>query len=164
MLGKIVLSGAIATSVTVTLAESSRALGLFTLDFRRVLGTTIVPSPEKARRLGWAPFLLSGVSFAVPYAAAFSLLNKRPTVGAGAAMGLAHGAAAMASLGILPKVHPRPEAAGLQPVSATAYGAFTVPAIAAGHVLYGMLVSGALAKLGGEYSEKANGKALREAA
>lgn len=138
-------AGLLATAELSVMSEAARALGLVRVDFPRVLGTTIIPNVQRARRLGWVMQAANGVLFAFAYQ---PVLRRRPGIATGAALGFLHFAAAMTWLALVPRRHPRPGTAGVRPLSPTAYGAMAVPGMLLGHLAYGATLGAAAARRG----------------
>ncbi len=115
-----------------------------TLDFGRMLGTTVRPDRPSTRALGWVIHGVNGLLFPLGYRAVFRSARVAPDAKSGVILGAAHFAASVAGLAIAPHVHPRPRQAGLRPLRPTAYGPMTVPGMLVGHLIYGAIVGRAL--------------------
>lgn len=141
---RVLKAGTAATSALTALAVPALGLGLLRLNFGRMLGTALGPDRPRTQALGWGVHVLNGLVLAGGYQLAFRALHARASAPRGAALGLLHGAAALAGLALLPRVHPRPLAAGLKPLSPAAYGPLTVPGMLLGHVVYGAVLGAML--------------------
>jgi hypothetical protein len=137
------LGGLVATLVTGGLAHAAKSLGLFRLSFPKLLGTMVTDGPG-APAIGAVLHLANGVGGAGAYLPALLLLPPELRVMGGAALGTAHSLVAAGLLAALPRLHPAPARAGLRPLRPLAYGPLTVPALVAGHALYGALIGRAL--------------------
>jgi hypothetical protein len=139
-------AGLSATAALTAATYAGNRLGVTRLDFPTLLGTMVTRQQPAARRLGWGLHALNGVALAAAYR---ELMNRTsvPKAGwSGALVGLAHGVLSLAFMGAAPKVHPRPFAGGVRPVSATAYGPGWIPGMLLGHALYGAVVGSCLSK------------------
>jgi hypothetical protein len=115
-----------------------------TLDFGRMLGTTVRPDRRSTRALGWIMHGVNGLLLALGYRALFRAARVAPDAQSGVILGTVHFAAALAGLAIAPHLHPRPRQAGLRPLRPRAYGPMTVPGMLVGHLVYGAIVGRAL--------------------
>lgn len=107
--------GLIATAALTAVMIGAQLAGLTRLDLPLMLGTLVVPDPDRARVAGFFLHLVNGQGFALGYAAAFAAWG-RATWWAGALLGALHGAVALLVIvPLLPGVHPRmaSERAGL---------------------------------------------------
>ena len=135
-------SGAAGTAVLSALVAPALRRGWLRLDFGRVLGTALAPDGPDTRTVGWALYALTGMALPLGYRVLFELSGRGPSARLGAVIGVAHGAAALAGLASARRLHPRPRQADLRPPDE--YGALTLAALLAGHVLYGAVVGAVL--------------------
>lgn len=106
--------GLIATAVLTAVMIGAQLAGLTRLDLPLMLGTIVVPDPDRARVAGFFIHLVNGQIFAVGYAAAFAA-SGRATWWSGGLLGALHGAVALLVIvPLLPGIHPvwRPSARG----------------------------------------------------
>jgi hypothetical protein len=140
--------GLIATAALTTVLIGAQLAGWTRLDIPLILGTLVVPDPDRARVFGFLIHLVNGQGFALGYAATFAALD-RSTWWLGASLGLLHGLVAMVVLvPLLPGVHPRmaSERAGLSSGAALEppgllglnYGRETPLVTVVAHVVYGV--------------------------
>jgi hypothetical protein len=102
-----VIFGLIATGALSVVLISAQLAGLTRLDIPLLLGTMLVPDPDRARVAGFFVHLATGQVFALGYAAVFAELD-RATWWLGGLLGLLHGLVALAVIvPLLPGVHPR---------------------------------------------------------
>lgn len=146
--------GLVATTLLTTVLMLAQLGGRTRLDLPLILGTMVVPDPDRARLFGFVIHLGVGQAFAAFYAAGFATLDRSgPLLGAG--FGLIHAVVALGLLvPLLPGVHPRmaSERAGpdssstLEPpgVLARNYGISTPLVTIAAHVVYGAVLGLAL--------------------
>jgi hypothetical protein len=110
-----VIFGLIATAALTALMTGAQLAGLTRLDLPLMLGTLVVPDPDRARVSGFLIHLVNGQAFALGYAAVFAARDEA-TWWAGALLGGLHGAVALLVIvPLLPGIHPRmaSERAGL---------------------------------------------------
>ena len=108
--------GFIATAALTVALSGAQLAGLTRLDLPLMLGTVVIPDPDKARVAGFFIHLVNGQLFALGYAAVFAAADEA-TWWAGALLGMLHGLVALLVLmPLLPAVHPHmsSERAGLQ--------------------------------------------------
>ncbi|AWK76639.1 hypothetical protein CBI38_31110 (plasmid) [Rhodococcus oxybenzonivorans] len=140
--------GLIATAVLTAVMIGAQLAGLTRLDLPLMLGTIVVPDPDRARVAGFFIHLVNGQIFAVGYAAAFAT-SGRATWWSGGLLGALHGAVALLVIvPLLPGIHPRmaSERAGLRAgpvleppgVLGLNYGRQTPVITLAAHVAYGV--------------------------
>ncbi|QTJ70781.1 hypothetical protein HYG77_32255 (plasmid) [Rhodococcus sp. ZPP] len=140
--------GLIATAVLTAVMIGAQLAGLTRLDLPLMLGTIVVPDPDRARVAGFFIHLVNGQIFAVGYAAAFAA-SGRATWWSGGLLGALHGAVALLVIvPLLPGIHPRmaSERAGLRAgpaleppgVLGLNYGRQTPVITLAAHVAYGV--------------------------
>ena len=99
--------GLIATAALTAVQTGAQLAGWTRLDLPLLLGTIVVPDPDRARIVGFFVHLVNGQGFALGYAAAFAAL-ERATWWGGALLGTLHGAVALLVIvPLLPGVHPR---------------------------------------------------------
>lgn len=139
--------GLLATTALTAVLITSQLAGLTRLDIPLLLGSVVVPDPDRARVVGFFVHLVNGQVFALGYAAAFAVLG-RAEWWSGALLGALHGAVSLLVIvPLLPGVHPRmaSERAGLstgpalQPPGLLAlnYGRETPIVTMLAHVAYG---------------------------
>jgi hypothetical protein len=139
--------GSIATAALTAVLIGSQLAGWTRLDLPLILGTLVVPDPDRARVVGFLIHLVNGQGFALGYAAAFATLD-RATWWLGGLLGLLHGAVALLVIvPLLPGVHPRmaSERAGLSSGPALEppglmglnYGRETPVVTMLAHIIYG---------------------------
>jgi hypothetical protein len=107
--------GLIATAALTAVMIGAQLAGITRLDLPLMLGTLVIPDPDRARIAGFFLHLVNGQGFALGYAAAFSAMGES-TWWAGALLGALHGAVALLVIvPLLPGVHPHmaSERAGL---------------------------------------------------
>lgn len=142
------LFGLVATAVLTAVMVAAQMAGLTRLDLPLVLGTIVTEDPDRARAVGFFVHLAVGQSFALGYAAAFTLWG-RATWWLGGVLGLIHVGVVLAVLvPVLAGIHPRMASERAGP-SATAtleppgllglnYGVQTPLVAIAAHVAYGV--------------------------
>ncbi len=146
--------GLVATTLLTTVLIGAQLLGRTRLDLPLILGTALVPDPDRARVAGFVLHLAFGQLFAAFHAAGFATL-ERAGWWLGALFGLLHALVALVVLlPLLPGVHPRmasPRAgpdstATLEPpgLLALSYGVATPLVTVAAHVVYGAVLGIAL--------------------
>jgi hypothetical protein len=139
-----------ATVLLTSVMVGAQLAGLTRMDIPYLLGTIVVPDPDRARVLGFLMHLLNGQVFALFYAAAFAALGEA-TWWWGALFGLFHGLVAVGVLvPLAPGFNPRmaSDRAGpgfgpaLEPPGALAlnYGGATPAVAVAAHVVYGTVL------------------------
>jgi hypothetical protein len=107
--------GLIATAALTALMTGAQLAGRTRLDLPLMLGTIVIPDPDRARVAGFFIHLVNGWGFALGYAAVFAATGEA-TWWAGALLGALHGAVALLVIvPLLPGVHPHmaSERAGL---------------------------------------------------
>jgi hypothetical protein len=143
--------GAVGSIVFSVGLELSQAMGWTRMDIPLLLGTVVTDSRDRARAIGYAIHLASGLCFALVYAAVFAAVGH-----AGWELGLALGAVHAGFFGgplmnvLLPLIHPRMgkpwtdaaetpllEPAGFMLVN---YGASTVVVSTVLHLAFGAIV------------------------
>ena len=110
-----VVFGLIATAALTAVMTGAQLAGLTRLDLPLMLGTIVVPDPDRARVAGFLIHLVNGQAFALGYAAVFAARDQA-TWWAGGLLGGLHGAVALlVVVPLLPGIHPRmaSERAGL---------------------------------------------------
>ena len=108
--------GLIATAALTAVMIGAQLAGITRLDIPLMLGTIVVPDPDRARVVGFFVHLVNGQAFAFGYAAAFAALGEA-SWWAGALLGVLHGLVALLVIvPLLPGVHPNmaSERAGLE--------------------------------------------------
>ena len=135
-----IFAGTVAAAVFGLLSVIANAMGLWTLDFGRILGTFFLPPSPLAVMIGWIGHLASGAIFAVLYLGLFRLTQIRPSAIIGGSFGFVHAFLSMAIFAVLPTLHPRPAAAGLERFTLAAFGDLTVPGLLIGHIVFGAVV------------------------
>ncbi len=147
---RVLTGGVVATGTMTGLTLVSKTLGLFRLDFGRLLGTLLAPDSGRTRAVGWGLHAANGTLFALGYQLLFRKLGMWPGAQGGALLGLAHAGAALGVLAALPSLHPRPRQAGLQEPGSFSYGPLTIPGMLLGHVLYGAIAGWAMGRESGQ--------------
>ena len=107
--------GLIATAALTAIMTGAQLAGRTRLDLPLMLGTIVIPDPDRARVAGFFIHLLNGWGFALGYAAVFAATGEA-TWWAGALLGALHGAVALLVIvPLLPGIHPHmaSERAGL---------------------------------------------------
>jgi hypothetical protein len=107
--------GLIATAALTALMTGAQLAGRTRLDLPLMLGTIVIPDPDRARVAGFFIHLVNGWGFALGYAAVFAATGEA-TWWAGALLGALHGAVALLVIvPLLPGIHPHmaSERAGL---------------------------------------------------
>src|SRR5688572_5010811 len=107
--------GLLATAVLTAVLTGAQLAGRTRLDLPLMLGTILVPDPDRARVAGFLVHLVNGQVFALGYTAAFAAADEATWWG-GALLGVLHGAVALLVIvPLLPGVHPHmaSERAGL---------------------------------------------------
>ncbi len=146
--------GLVATTLLTTVLILVQLLGHTRLDLPLILGTALVPDPDRARAVGFVVHLGFGQLFAAFYAAGFATLD-RAGWWLGALFGLVHALVALTVLvPLLPGVHSRmasdragPDStAVLEPpgLLAANYGLATPLVTVAAHVVFGAVLGLAL--------------------
>lgn len=136
-----------ATVLRTTLLAASQGLGWTRLSAPLLLGSAVTADRDRARAVGTALHLATGLALALLYEVALGAVRLAP-VGAGAALGLLHGAFLVAAaLPALPGVHPRMARAHAGPAGARVleppgalglrYGRWTPLVVVAAHVAFG---------------------------
>jgi hypothetical protein len=140
--------GLIATATLTAVMIGAQLAGRTRLDLPLMLGTIIVPDPDRARVAGFFIHLVNGQIFALGYAAVFAAVG-RATWWSGGLLGLLHAAVALLVIvPLLPGVHPHmsSERAGLSAGPALEppglfglhYGRETPVVATVAHVVYGI--------------------------
>lgn len=140
--------GLIATAALTAVMMGAQLAGLTRLDLPLMLGTIVVPDPDRARVAGFFIHLVNGQVFALGYAAAFAAVG-RATWWGGGLLGALHGAVTLLVIvPLLPGVHPHmaSERAGLSSGAALEppgllglnYGRETPVVTLVAHVAYGI--------------------------
>lgn len=140
--------GVIATAALTAVMMGAQLAGWTRLDLPLMLGTLVVPDPDRARVAGFFIHLVNGQGFALGYAAAFAA-GGRATWWAGGLLGALHGAVALLVIvPLLPGVHRHmaseragpSSGAALEPPGLLAlnYGRETPLITMAAHVAYGV--------------------------
>ena len=107
--------GLIATAALTAIMTGAQLAGRTRLDLPLMLGTIVIPDPDRARVAGFFIHLVNGWGFALGYAAVFAATGEA-TWWAGALLGALHGAVALLVIvPLLPGIHPHmaSERAGL---------------------------------------------------
>jgi hypothetical protein len=107
--------GLIATAALTAVMIGAQLAGFTRLDLPLMLGTIVIPDPDRARVAGSLIHLVNGQGFALGYAAVFAATGEA-TWWAGGLLGVLHGAVALlVILPLLPGIHPHmaSERAGL---------------------------------------------------
>jgi hypothetical protein len=108
--------GLIATAALTAVMIGAQLAGITRLDIPLMLGTIVIPDPDRARVVGFFMHLVNGQAFALGYAAAFAALGEA-SWWVGGLLGALHGLVALlAIVPLLPGVHPNmaSERAGLE--------------------------------------------------
>jgi hypothetical protein len=107
--------GLIATAALTAVMIGAQLAGFTRLDLPLMLGTIVIPDPDRARVAGSLIHLVNGQGFALGYAAVFAAAGEA-TWWAGGLLGVLHGAVALLVIvPLLPGIHPHmaSERAGL---------------------------------------------------
>jgi hypothetical protein len=107
--------GLIATAALTAVLIGAQLTGRTRLDLPLMLGTIVIPDPDRARVAGFLIHLVNGQGFALGYAAVFAATGEA-TWWAGGLLGVLHGAVALLVIvPLLPGIHPHmaSERAGL---------------------------------------------------
>jgi hypothetical protein len=107
--------GLIATAALTAVMIGAQLAGFTRLDLPLMLGTIVIPDPDRARVAGSLIHLVNGQGFALGYAAVFAAADEA-TWWAGGLLGVLHGAVALLVIvPLLPGIHPHmaSERAGL---------------------------------------------------
>ena len=107
--------GLIATAALTAVLIGAQLAGRTRLDLPLMLGTIVIPDPDRARVAGFLIHLVNGQGFALGYAAVFAATGEA-TWWAGGLLGVLHGAVALLVIvPLLPGIHPHmaSERAGL---------------------------------------------------
>jgi hypothetical protein len=107
--------GLLATAALTAIMTGAQLAGRTRLDLPLMLGTIVIPDPDRARVAGFFIHLVNGWGFALGYAAVFAATGEA-TWWAGALLGALHGAVALlVVVPLLPGIHPHmaSERAGL---------------------------------------------------
>jgi hypothetical protein len=107
--------GLIATAALTAVMIGAQLAGFTRLDLPLMLGTIVIPDPDRARVAGSLIHLVNGQGFALGYAAVFAAADDA-TWWAGGLLGVLHGAVALLVIvPLLPGIHPHmaSERAGL---------------------------------------------------
>ena len=107
--------GLLATAALTAIMTGAQLAGRTRLDLPLMLGTIVIPDPDRARVAGFFIHLVNGWGFALGYAAVFAATGEA-TWWAGALLGALHGAVALLVIvPLLPGIHPHmaSERAGL---------------------------------------------------
>jgi hypothetical protein len=140
--------GLIATAALTAVMIGAQLAGFTRLDLPLMLGTIVIPDPDRARVAGSLIHLVNGQGFALGYAAVFAATGEA-TWWAGGLLGVLHGAVALlVILPLLPGIHPHmaSERAGLSSGAALEppglmglnYGRETPLVTMLAHVLFGV--------------------------
>jgi hypothetical protein len=140
--------GLIATAALTAVMIGAQLAGFTRLDLPLMLGTLVIPDPDRARVAGFFIHLLNGQGFALGYAAVFAAADES-TWWAGGLLGALHGAVALLVIvPLLPGVHPHmsSERAGLSTGAALEppgllglnYGRETPAVTMVAHVAFGI--------------------------
>jgi hypothetical protein len=107
--------GLLATAALTAVMIGAQLAGFTRLDLPLMLGTIVIPDPDRARVAGFFIHLVNGQAFALGYAAVFAATGEA-SWWAGGLLGVLHGAVALLVIvPLLPGVHPHmaSERAGL---------------------------------------------------
>jgi hypothetical protein len=98
--------GLIATAALTAVMIGAQLAGFTRLDLPLMLGTIVIPDPDRARVAGSLIHLVNGQGFALGYAAVFAAAGEA-TWWAGGLLGVLHGAVALLVIvPLLPGIHP----------------------------------------------------------
>ncbi len=142
------LFGLIATGALTAVMIGAQLAGFTRLDLPLMLGSIVVPDPDRARVAGFFIHLVNGQAFALGYAALFALTGQAAWW-AGGLLGLLHAAVALLVIvPLLPGIHPHmaseraglSSGAGLEPPGLLAlnYGRETPLVTTIAHVAFGV--------------------------
>jgi uncharacterized membrane protein YagU involved in acid resistance len=149
------VGGFIGTAVLTTVLRAATELRLTRIDLPFLLGTAFTAHRTRAKMIGYVTHFLFGLVFSLGYYLLFRTLGHHEWW-LGALFGLGHGVFAVTVLinVLLPLVHPRmgsslsdaTSVALLEPPGFLArnYGPQTPTVTLVAHVLYGMVIAGAL--------------------
>ena len=140
--------GLIATAALTAVLIGAQLAGRTRLDLPLMLGTIVIPDPDRARVAGFLIHLVNGQGFALGYAAVFAATGEA-TWWAGGLLGVLHGAVALLVIvPLLPGIHPHmaseraglSSGAGLEPPGLLAlnYGRETPLVTTIAHVAFGV--------------------------
>ncbi len=142
--------GFAATIVLTTILAASQGLGVTRMNIPYLLGTMISSDRDRAKVVGIAMHVISGLVFSAGYAVAFQVWGG-PAWWKGALIGGVHGLFVLAVLmPALPGMHPRMASEtqgptivrGLEPPGFLAlhYGSRTPISVVAAHLVFGMIL------------------------
>lgn len=125
-------------------AQAAHRVGLFPVDFTRMVGGLVTPCERSARVIGTLNNIVMAVGTAWAYRAALRRVDCRPTLLSGALLGVAHGAVSIGALLGISRIHPRHELAQLPSPRALRRNPFFFAVSLGGHALYGAIVAALL--------------------
>lgn len=150
-----VVAGIVATVVMTAVMMLAAPMMGVKMDMPMMLGTMFLPKGNAAWAVGLGLHMMMGVVFLAVYAVLFDVLGLQASLTLwGGLFGAVHGLMAGASMAMMPLMHPRIQAGGVESAATVAdpglmgvrLGSMAPVAIVALHVLFGLVGGFAYAK------------------